>query len=192
MGTAFESLPSVSSAADADELLIVQGASASKRISRLNLLNTASTGFESLAVATTAADADELLLVTGGGTASKRITKANLFTGQRARIDALYGAWTTDADAATITMDWSVTNRHETTLTAARTIAFSNDVDGQAITIVFKSNGSGAYTPTWPAGIKWQGGAAPTLTNSNGHWDVVNIMRESSGNYIGSYALNFS
>ncbi len=108
-------------------------------------------------------------------------------------------AWTTessaaitvDADNSTITIDWSAGAWHSTTLTASRTIAFSNDFNGAAITIIFKSGGTGAFTPVWPATVKWFGGVAPVLTNVSGHWDLVSIKRESSGNYIGTFSPNY-
>lgn len=109
----------------------------------------------------------------------------------RLKVDAHSGAITANADASTVTLDWSATNKHSVTLTANRTMAFANDVDGQAAVIIFKSGGTGAFTPVWPAGVKWQGGAAPTLTNASGHWDIVSILRESSGNYIGSTSMNY-
>lgn len=128
------------------------------------------------------------------GTAVTR-TPANLEQANehsaRNKFPATYGDITTDADAATITIDWSAASRRKITLTANRTITFSNEIDGQSVVIIFISGGTGAFVPVWPVGIRWQGGAAPTLTNTSGRRDLVGIYRESSGNYIGTFASDF-
>lgn len=106
-------------------------------------------------------------------------------------VDAVFGV-TADSDGATVTLDWSASKVHEVTLTASRTIAFSNDSNGASIQIIFKSGGTGVWTPSWPATVKWQGGSPPVLTNLAGHWDLISILREGSGSYMGAAALNFS
>ncbi len=107
------------------------------------------------------------------------------------KLDSTFGVITADSDAAPTNFNWGTSNWHSVTLTASRTITFTGDVDGGAITIIFKSGGTGAFTPVWPATVKWFGGVAPTLTNVSGHWDLVSIKRESSGNYIGTFSPNY-
>ncbi len=115
-----------------------------------------------------------------------------VFRSTALKLDAHFGIFTVDTDAAPTNFDWSLSNKHSVTLTASRTITFSNVTVGQALFIIFKSGGTGAFTPVWPAGVKWQGGTAPTLTNTSGHWDIIGIVCESSGNYVGSSSLNYS
>lgn len=83
------------------------------------------------------------------------------------------------ADAATITLNWNLSNRFETTLGGNRTIAFSNVTKDQPIKFRIKQDATGSRTVTWPAGIFWPGGVAPTLTTTAGHWD--NVVLECLG-----------
>lgn len=72
------------------------------------------------------------------------------------------------ADAATITLNWNLSNRFQATLGGNRNIAFSNVTKDQPIKFRLYAEG---FTPTWPAGIYWPGGVVPTPTATAGHWD---------------------
>lgn len=86
-------------------------------------------------------------------------------------------------DGATITIDWSTGNTFTVTLGGNRTIAFSNDVDGQLIKLRLKQDATGSRTITWPSGISWSGGSAPTLTTTANKADWVGFIRTGSGAY---------
>lgn len=59
-------------------------------------------------------------------------------------------------------IDWDVTHSFKT-LAANTVFTFSNAADARTITVAI-INTVGNYTVTWPAGIKWVGGVAPTQT----------------------------
>jgi hypothetical protein len=50
--------------------------------------------------------------------------------------------------------------------------------------------GSGSYTITWPASVKWSGGTAPTLTTTVGKTDIVTLFHDGT-NFFGTYSLNY-
>ncbi len=83
------------------------------------------------------------------------------------------------ADAATITLNWNLSNRFQATLGGNRTIAFTNVTKDQPIKFRLSQDGTGSRTVTWPAGIFWPGGVEPTLTTTPGHWD--NVVLECLG-----------
>ncbi len=97
------------------------------------------------------------------------------------------------ADAATVTVNWALGRMFDVaSLTASRTMAFTNDFNGGSVILRFNSGGTGAFVPVWPATVHWQGGAAPTLSNLAGKYDLVSISRFASGDYMGSIAPNYS
>lgn len=60
-------------------------------------------------------------------------------------------------------IDWSLASKRSQTLSANTTFTFVNATDGAEITVVLTNTASN-YTVTWPSGIKWSGGSAPTQT----------------------------
>ena len=60
-------------------------------------------------------------------------------------------------------IDWSVAGAYSQTLSANTTFSFVNNTDGVSIAVILTNTASN-YTVTWPAGIKWSGGSAPTQT----------------------------
>lgn len=100
-------------------------------------------------------------------------------------------AITADADGATVTFDLTSSNFHKVTLGGNRTLAFSNDQDGQTFKLLLTQDATGSRTVTWPAGIKWAGGSAPTLTTTANKGDLVTIHRLASGSYLGTVNQNF-
>jgi hypothetical protein len=86
-------------------------------------------------------------------------------------------------------IDWSSTLNFATTLSANRTFTFSNTLEGLPIKIILVQGGAGGFTATWPAGIKWAGGAAPTLTVTAGHADLI-MFDKIGGTIYGRYSLN--
>lgn len=49
-----------------------------------------------------------------------------------------------------------------------------------SFSLIFTGNGS-AYTVTWPASVKWPGGASPTLTNTNTKKDILHFTTIDGG-----------
>lgn len=101
------------------------------------------------------------------------------------------GAFEVEADGATVTFDLDVSNRQRVTLGGNRTLALSNDQDGDSFVILLQQDGTGSRTVTWWAGIKWQGGTVPTLTTTASKIDVFSFVRLASGEYLGVASLNY-
>ncbi len=60
-------------------------------------------------------------------------------------------------------IDWAQGNLFTKTLAANTTFTFSNQVSGQVV-VVRVTNTVANYTVTWPVGVLWSGGTAPTQT----------------------------
>jgi hypothetical protein len=71
------------------------------------------------------------------------------------------------------------------TLTTSCTLTFPTAVAGQCFSIVVKQGGSGSYTLTYPATVKWQGGTSPTLTTTVGSIDMLGFLCVDGTNWFG-------
>jgi hypothetical protein len=62
------------------------------------------------------------------------------------------------------------------------TLTISNATASKAssFVLIFAANGTG-YTQAWPASVKWQGGAAPTLTTTNAKVDILTFTTNDGG-----------
>lgn len=80
---------------------------------------------------------------------------------------------TANASGAT-TLNLTNANVFNITLTANSTFTFSGATAGRAcsFTLYLRQNGTGGYTTTWPAGVRWSGGS-PNLTVSANAIDVL-------------------
>lgn len=101
------------------------------------------------------------------------------------QIDTHYGVVTADADAATITFDLNLSDKHQVVLGGNRTLALSNEDDGQTFFVVLQQDSTGGRTVTWWTGILWPGGTVPTLTTTANKRDVFSFLRLSTGVYLG-------
>lgn len=114
-----------------------------------------------------------------------------------AAIAAHYGAWTTATDAATVTLDLSVTDKYTLLLTSAvggtRIIAFSNFAVGQALVLeAIQPASGGPCAFTFSSTIRWAGGSIPTLATGANQADQIVIAKRSDGTYCGAGSiLNF-
>jgi hypothetical protein len=107
----------------------------------------------------------------GAGTLTIAIDSAS-----RMAHGATYSAFVALTDGATITIDWSAGNQFRVTLGGNRTIAFVNLQTGQLIRVRLQQDATGSRTVTWPAGISWAGGAAPTLTTTANKADWIGLI----------------
>jgi len=95
---------------------------------------------------------------------------------------------TTAINAATITtgtlaLDFNAGSYNQVTLNqniTTFTVANSSATGQSELVIKFTANGT-AYTVTWPTGTKWAGGAAPTLTSTNGKSDFIRLLTDNAG-----------
>lgn len=96
---------------------------------------------------------------------------------------------TVAASGGTVNVSFASGNIVDMTLTASTTLTFAGHVVG---TYIFEltQGGSGSYTITWPASVKWSGGTAPTLTTTVGKTDIVTLFHDGT-NFYGTYSLNY-
>jgi hypothetical protein len=74
-------------------------------------------------------------------------------------------------------------NANITTLTISNTPVTSGHAIG--FTLIFTADGT-ARSVTWPSGVKWAGGTAPTLTSANTKRDVLSFLSTDNGtSYLG-------
>jgi hypothetical protein len=91
------------------------------------------------------------------------------------------GEITTLTDAATIAVDFADSNNFSVTLGGGRTLGNpTNQVAGQAGTIVVTQDGTGSRTMAFGSNWKFPGGTAPTLTTAASSVDVIAYYVESA------------
>jgi hypothetical protein len=92
----------------------------------------------------------------------------------------------------TITIDWDDANNQTLSLTSSITsLTLSNPIAGASYSLAITQAGTGSYTITWPASVKWPAGFTPILSTGVGEIDVISLIYDGT-NYYGSAALNFS
>jgi hypothetical protein len=102
------------------------------------------------------------------------------FTGEIVTLTMTYTESSLGNMSGTATLDLDVANCFYGTVTGAVTIAFSNvPATGQFVFVVLEIINGGSATVSWPASIKWPGGAAPTLTTSG--TDLISLYTRDGG-----------
>jgi len=100
-----------------------------------------------------------------------------------------FGARNTVTASSSTTIDTAY-NLTELTMSASITTLTLSNIQASAIvhmwTIVTVGNGT-TYSITWPAAIKWPGGAAPTITATNAKRDIYQFVTYDGGTTI--YAI---
>jgi len=92
----------------------------------------------------------------------------------------------------TATIDWDNSNNQTLSLTSNITsLTLSNPIAGASYSLAITQAGTGSYTITWPASVKWPGGFAPILSTGVGEIDVISLFYDGT-NYYSVAALNFS
>lgn len=82
------------------------------------------------------------------------------------------------------TIDLANGNVYEVTLTGNCTFTFSNPPasgKGGSFTLILKQDATGSRTVTWPASVKWAGGAAPTITATASATDILVFFTRDAG-----------
>lgn len=91
----------------------------------------------------------------------------------------------------TPTIDWSAGLTFTNFLAVATTTyTFTNMTSGESILLALVQDGTGGRLVTWPAGIKWRGGAAPLLTTTANRADIIQLLN-LGGTVYGTWGLNF-
>lgn len=85
------------------------------------------------------------------------------------------------------TIDWDTAAIHTLGLAGNITLSFSNNADGDSILLHINA-WYGTFAMTWPAGVVWAGGSAPTLTANKHH--LITFM-QFAGTTWGIYGGEF-
>jgi hypothetical protein len=93
-------------------------------------------------------------------------------------------------DAATIAVDFSISNSHFVTLGGSRTLTFSNPQSGEIYCLKVTQDATGSRTLTFPSTVKWAGGSAPTLTTTASRTDFIYFMYDGTSYVDVSIKLN--
>lgn len=85
------------------------------------------------------------------------------------------------ASAANTSLDLSAADSFDTTIAGATTIAFTNVPAGAntLVGFILRLVNGGSATVTWPASVKWPGGAAPAFTAAG--VDVLVFLTDDAG-----------
>lgn len=97
---------------------------------------------------------------------------------------------TTVTTGAAPAVNWTNGNSQQLTLSANATPVFTAPAGPCGLTLRIVQGGS-PYTVTWPATVKWAGGAAPVISTGSGAIDIVSFYFDGT-NYYGSFLQNFS
>ena len=92
---------------------------------------------------------------------------------------------TTTGTSGTITLDCAADNpTFVLSLTGNVTLALSNEADGRRFTLFVRGQASG-YTLGYWSGLKWPGGAAPTIPATSGRVLPISFIRLAAGEWLG-------
>ena len=93
--------------------------------------------------------------------------------------------------AATTTLDTSLGSLFFATAISNTTFAFTNAPANMVTSFTLELINAGSFVITWPAGTKWPGGTAPTLTAAGGV-DVLTFYNRGDGVWRGVLAMKDS
>lgn len=111
-----------------------------------------------------ASDLVSVSIAGGHETDAASVTSATAMTGAaQTPAPSFTGRVIPSVAVASTVIDWSLGKLYSKTLSANTTFTFVNAVDGVEIEVALTNTASN-YTVTWPSGIKWVGGSAPTQT----------------------------
>src|SRR5436305_1870388 len=89
-------------------------------------------------------------------------------------------SFTTLTDAATIAVDFNVSDNNVVTLGGNRTFTFSNPTAGTLYCLKLIQDGTGSRLATWPSTVVWAGGSAPTLTTTALYNDMLYFIYDGA------------
>ena len=112
---------------------------------------------------------------TAGSLRTSSVVEVLSGSGDTLKCGALWGIITTDADAATITMDLNASNNHLFTLGGNRTLAVTNAQAGKRLLMTIGQDATGGRTVTWFSNIYWNNGLAPVLDPTPAGVDEIEL-----------------
>lgn len=95
-----------------------------------------------------------------------------------------YATATNASSGTSADIDLSSGNIHNLTLTDNCTLTFSNPPASGNLgefLLILAQDGTGGRSLTWPSGILWAGGSAPTLTTTASAVDILRFMTHDGG-----------
>lgn len=95
-----------------------------------------------------------------------RSDKSTIFKGEYG------GPRRTGSGNGAVTIDWSLGNQYELTMTGNTTLTLSGGKEGHTYTLITKQDGTGSRTLTWPASTIWPGGVDGVATSGANSIDV--------------------
>jgi hypothetical protein len=87
------------------------------------------------------------------------------------------------------TIDWSLGNHQKSSVSASCTYTFT--APPKPCVLSLKLIYGGAFTPTFPATVKWPGGTTPTWTAASGKTDLISLRWDGT-NYHATSSLNYT
>lgn len=93
------------------------------------------------------------------------------------------------ASGAAATVDFTQGPNQKVVLTANCTLSLTAPAYPGAMRLKLVQDATGSRTVTFPAVVKWAGGAAPTLTATAGRVDLIHLYFDGT-NYYGSSTLD--
>ena len=92
-----------------------------------------------------------------------------------------------NASTTATEINWKAGQKQRAELSSNTTFTF---VDPEGVcNVMFRLVYSGAYTPTFPSNVKWQGGTEPTWTATNNTTDVIAMYFDGT-NYHATASLD--
>lgn len=136
--------------------------------------------------ASTAADARTNLAVLGtaGGTMSGELNFADQLATRPILKDYGEEVATNATATGAVTLDLTLGNVSDVTLTGNTTFTFSNPTasgDACSFTLILRQDGTGSRSVTWPASVDWPAGTAPTLSTTASAVDILTFVTVDGG-----------
>lgn len=131
-------------------------------------------------------------LVTGATTLQSNTTLLGVTEASGTQYYSAYYANVTSTGSATI--NWNNGNEQSLALGANTALTFTNSQPGGRYILMLVQDSTGSRTVTWPSGVQWPSGTAPTLTTTAKKMDIITFVcaTVSSTDCYGGANLNYS
>jgi len=98
-------------------------------------------------------------------------------------LDGLTLGITTATSSGSQDLDCTSKSYFEITLNGSTVLTISNQTANQPVLLHLKQDSTGTRLVTWPANVRWAGGATPTLTTTGNKVDTFGFILRGSINY---------
>jgi hypothetical protein len=90
-----------------------------------------------------------------------------------------------------ITINFTTGPNHVVTVTGACTFTFTAPSNSRHVQVRLVYGGAGGYALTWPAAVKWAGGAQPSWVTTVGAVNIASFFYDGT-NYWGAGTTGFA